>query len=58
MRLFNGMQVEHIEQLKVGTMSERPSTLFVGRQYFDTDLNKLIIHKGAGVWVDSMGVVV
>ena len=58
LRYHDGVSIKMIEQLAVGTTVQRPSTLYVGRQFFDTTLNKLIIHKGAGVWVDSMGTTV
>jgi hypothetical protein len=51
----DGTTVRYLDQLQAGPTSKRPSTLYKGRTYFDTDLNKLIIHKGDGEWVDAMG---
>lgn len=38
-----------------GTTAQRPSTPNLNQQYFDTDLNKMIVYIN-GSWVDMMGV--
>jgi len=41
-----------------GITTNRPTTVLVGRQYFDTTLGKPIWLKSAGIWVDATGATV
>ena len=41
-----------------GTSGERPAFAPMYFKYFDTDINKEIIHQGSNVWKDTMGTIV
>ena len=49
-----------VQNTNVGTTSQRPLQWHtpIGLQYYDTDLEKPIWHKGNGVWIDATGATV
>ena len=49
-----------VQNTNIGTTAERPSQYHtpIGLQYYDTDLEKPIWHKGNGVWIDATGTTV
>ena len=49
-----------VQNTNVGATSQRPSQYHtpIGLQYYDTNLEKPIWHKGNGIWIDSTGTTV